>query len=90
MDITTMLKNAVASGILDPVKLQEELEMYEIKKYLDQHPYDIWQGKNGYWYTYLPPKDADLTAKRRLVKKKTESSVKKTIVAFIRVWKIFI
>ena len=41
MDITTMLKNAVESGILDPVKLQEELEMYEIKKYLDQHPYDI-------------------------------------------------
>lgn len=84
MDITTMLKNAVESGILDPVKLQEELEMYEIKKYLDQHPYDIWQGKNGYWYTYLPPKDADPTAKRRLVKKKTESSVQQTIVAFYK------
>lgn len=84
MDLTEMLKSALDSGIIDPVKLQEQIEMYENLKYLEMHPYEIWQGKNTFWYTYLPVQSVDTTAKRKLVKKKTEQLLKQAIVKYYK------
>lgn len=63
------------------VNVREVLASYEMKKYeelLAMHPYDVWQGKNGSWYTYLPDKK-----KGRILKKRaTEEKIKDCIVEF--------
>ncbi len=33
--------------------VQEQMRMKEKEKILQQHPYKIWEGKDGKWYTYL-------------------------------------
>ncbi|EXG87692.1 site-specific recombinase XerD [Clostridium sp. ASBs410] len=49
----------------------------EKQKILDSHKYEIWQGKDGYWRTYLPKED-----KRVLVKKKTLEKIHEKVVEF--------
>ena len=51
-----MLQFALESGMIDESTIQEKMEMNERKKYLEKHPYKIWKGKDGKWYTYLPDK----------------------------------
>lgn len=65
------------------IDLSEVRIKYEMKKYdelLLKHPYEIWQGKNGKWYTYLPDKK-----KGRVLKKlSTEKKIKDLIVAYYK------
>lgn len=35
------------------------------EKLLKKHPYNIWQGKDGYWYTYLPDRKKGRVQRRR-------------------------
>lgn len=57
--------------------------MREQKKYLDQHPYSIWQGKNdNKFYTYLPSENK--SNGRCLVKRKTKEEINQIVIDY---WK---
>lgn len=60
--------------------VQEIIEMENRKKILQQHKSEIWQGKNGRWYTYLP--DSTKRSGRRQIAKSTREKLENTIVAF--------
>lgn len=49
-----LLKYAVDNGMIDLSCVQEQIEMNKRKELLEKHPYKIWEGKDGKWYTYLP------------------------------------
>ena len=72
MDEKELLKYAVENGILDIALVQEQVEMNKREKILKKHPYDIWEGKDGYWRTYIPYKEKG----RKLLKKKIGSILK--------------
>ena len=50
------------------------------KKYLSRHPYQIWQNKNGRWFSYLPPEEGE--KKRRQISSKTKEELEKKIVSY--------
>lgn len=75
-----LLNYLTSNGTID---LDEVCIEYEMKKYeelLSKHPYDIWQGKNEYWYTYLP----DAKKGRVLKKRSTEQNLKNLVVEYYR------
>lgn len=47
------LKFAIDNGIIDLASIQKQVEMKEREKYLNMHPYKIWQGIDGKWRTYF-------------------------------------
>lgn len=78
-----LLTFAVENGMINLDTIREEIEMNERKKYLEMHPYKIWQGTNGKWYTYLPTKEGGRVQKSRTTQKAIEDliveSVKKDV-----------
>ena len=72
------LKYALESGIIDIAHIREEIEMKKKESALKKHTYDIWQGKNMYWYTYLP----DKLKGRCLVKKRKKEDLENAIVEY--------
>ena len=77
-----LLRYVVENGIIDIDTVQQQVEMNERRKYLEQHTFSkIWQGKNdGKWYTYLP----DEEKVRRLVKRKTKNDIEDVIVDYYK------
>lgn len=75
-----LLKTAIEDGIINISTIRAEIAMNERKKYLTQHMFEKWQGKDGYWYTYLP----DQKKGRRLVRRKQEVSVDDAIVKYYK------
>lgn len=72
------MQYALEHGIIDLAYVQEQVEMNKRKELLEKHPYKIWKGKDGKWYTYLPD-----TEKGRVLKKRTsEDKIKELIVDF--------
>ena len=60
--------------------MQEMIEMQKRKQILANHPYEIWTGKDGKWYTYLP----DGENGRKKVKRSTKESVETRIIEYWR------
>lgn len=76
---TNLLKYATDHGIIDIPQVMQEIEVSIRKEILDKHPYTIWQGDRGYFFTYLP------NGKSRVrVKRKNLSDLEDVIVKF---WK---
>lgn len=75
-----MLQFAIENGMLDESTIQEKMIMNERKKYLEKHPYKIWEGKDGKWYTYLPNGDG-----RRLVKRTNEKTLQDEIIKYYKI-----
>ena len=48
-----VLQYALENGMIDLAYVREQIEMNKRKEVLEKHPYSIWEGKNGYWYTYI-------------------------------------
>ena len=67
------MKLAVADGITDIDTVQQQVEMSERKKYLESHKYKIWQGSNGFWYTYLEG--------RKLIKRKNKRDLENIVIS---------
>ena len=59
------LKYLIDSGIIDIPNIQSIIEMKKRQELINNHPYKIWEGSNGKWYTYLPDE-----MKGRILKKK--------------------
>lgn len=68
-------------GMIDIAHIQCEIMEDERKKYLDMHPYSIWE-RNGYFYTYLVD---ERSKKRRQVKRKNKSDLEDVIIEHVKV-----
>lgn len=60
--------------------IQAEIMARQREKYINKHPYSIYQGKDGKWYTTLPDKEKG----RKKVKRNTEEEVDDIVFNF---WK---
>ena len=72
------MKIALQNGIISMNDIAENLKAMERKEILNNHPYKVWQGKDGKWKTFL----IDDTKKegRRQVARATKESVEDAIV----------
>lgn len=75
MSDAELLKYAVENGMIDAALVQEKIEMQKREELLNKHPYKIYQGKDGKWYTYLPDKKNGRILKKRTNKKDIEDVV---------------
>lgn len=83
-DVFDLLNDAYFRGIIDLADVQTKIDMTKREEYLNLHKekYNIWQGNNGNWYTYLP--DESKRAGRRLVKKSTLTKVESEIIDYYK------
>ena len=75
-----MLNFAISQGIIDISSVQEKIEMMKNQKYLEKHPYKIWESNDGDWYTYLPDEKKGRIQRKR----KTREEIEQVIVDY---WK---
>ena len=75
-----LLKYILEDGMIDSVYLQEQIELKKRKDLLNKHPYAIWQGYDGRWYTYFPDGERKRVRKGR----GTQKDIENLIIAF---WK---
>ena len=75
-----ILKFALENGIIDINTIQTQIEMSQRQKYLEMHIYEIWQGNNGLWYTYLP----DEKKGRCLKKRKTQQDIENCVIHYYK------
>ena len=61
---------------------KSEIEKMTNRKYLEQHSFDIWQGTDTRWRTYLP--DDTKKNKRRLIAKSTKEKIEAEIIAYYK------
>lgn len=61
--------------------IQQQIMMKEREKYLEQHQYEIYKGKDGRWCTYLP---AEKNGKRKEIRKKNRTDVEDCVIAHYR------
>lgn len=60
--------------------VQNSIEAMKRDELLKKHSYEIWEGKDGKWYTYLPSKDGGRTLKKR----KSRKDLEKVIIDFYK------
>lgn len=70
-----LLKDAVDSGIIDLSDVKHKLEMVKRKEILEKHPYAVYQGSDGAWYTCFPNEGGGRTKKRRVSKEVLENLI---------------
>lgn len=77
-DQDELLKFAVENGIINMNLLKEQIEQIEMKnkeKLLSQHQFKIWQGSDGYWYTYIRDDEKGRVLKKKRNKKELENLI---------------
>lgn len=77
-----ILQFIIDNGMIDISDVQNSIETMKKEELLKKHPYKIWQGKDGKWYTYLP--DESKKDGRRLVKRSEKKSLEDVVVSY---WK---
>lgn len=75
MSDAELLKFAIENGMIDTALVQQKIEMQKREELLKKHPYIIWEGKNGKWYTYFPEEEKGRVLKKRNSKKDIEDEV---------------
>ena len=70
-----LLKYAVENGMINVSYVQEQIKMKKRKELLEKHPYKIWEGKDGKWYTYIPDKKRGRILKKRITREAIENDV---------------
>lgn len=74
-----ILRFIIDRGMLDLSDVQNSMGAMKREELLKQHPYKIWQGKDGKWYTYLP--DGEGRVKK---KKSTKKEIENTVIEFYK------
>lgn len=69
------MQYVLENNIIDLSYVQEKIEMTKRKQMLGKHQYEIWQGKDEAWYTYIPDKEMGRKLKRRTCRKKLEDDI---------------
>ena len=75
-----ILQFIIDSGKIDIKDVQNSMEAMRRKELLEKHPYKIWKGKDGEWYTYLPRQGNG----RVLKKRKSKSDLEKIIIDYYK------
>lgn len=70
-----MLNYAIEQGIIDLSHIQDAVNMNKRKEILEQHPYSIWESKDGKWHTYLPDEEKGRVPRKRNSKKEIENLI---------------
>ncbi len=70
-----LFKYAVLHDKIDLLRVRQEYDMSVRKEYLQKHPYTVYQGEDGMWYTYLPDKDKGRVKKKRKTKEELEKVI---------------
>ena len=70
-----ILQFIISNGIINLSDVQNSMEAMKREELLKQHPYEIWQSKDGKWYTYLPAQGSGRILKKRKSKKDLESII---------------
>lgn len=65
----------IQSGKIDISDVQNSMEDMKRKELLEKHPYKIWEGKDGEWYTYLPKRGSGRVLKKRKSRSDLESII---------------
>ncbi len=68
-----ILRFIISSGMIDINDVQNSIEAMKRDEILKQHPYEIWESKDGKWYTYLPVENNGRILKKRKSKKDLEN-----------------
>ena len=71
---------AIEHGIIDLSKLEADVYMDKRKTYLKQHPYAIWQGNNGSWYTHIPCEN--VSSGRKKIKRSSKEKVEDAVIEY--------
>lgn len=71
----------INNGMINIDDVQNNMEAMKREKILKRHPYKIWEGKDGKWYTYLPNEEKGRILKKRATQKAIEDDV-------IEYWKV--
>lgn len=74
-----LLNYALENGIINIGTIQMQVEMNNRQKYLKEHPYSVWLGKDGFWHSYLPKGEG-----RQAIKKKTQEDIETSIINFYK------
>lgn len=72
----------IQRGIVSLSDVEKGLLMTDRQLYLPKHSYAIYQGKDGFWYSYLP--DQTKSTKRRQVKRKTQTEVEDAVIFYYK------
>ena len=75
---TELLKYALDNGIINVALVQKQVEMQKREELLNKHLYKIYQGKDEYWYSYLP----DEAKGRRKIKARKRESIEDKIIDY--------
>lgn len=75
MEDRELLQYALEHGMIDMSYVQEQIEMNKRRELLEKHPYTIWEGKDGKWYTYFPDDGGNRVLRKRKSKKLIEDSI---------------
>ena len=61
---------------------ESEIEDMNNKRYLENHKFNIWQGTDGRWRTYLP--DHEQKSKRKMIAKGTREKLETVIISYYK------
>lgn len=75
-----ILRFIIESGKININDVQNSMEAMKRKELLEQHPYKIWQGKDGEWYTKLIAKDGT----KKLRHRKTRNELENVIIEHVQ------
>lgn len=85
-EILSGIKKLKSSGDFDKIDLSrldcfmDELKIVKKEELLSKHPYKIWQGKNGMWYTYIP----DEKGGRKLRYRNSKIEIENLVIRYFR------
>ena len=74
-----ILQFIINNGIININDIQNSMEAMKRKELLEKHPYKIWQGKDGKWYTYIPDGEG-----RKLKKRIMQESIEDDVIEYWR------
>ena len=75
MNTFDLLMYASSHDMIDLGRVQEQFNMETRKELLQKHPYKIWEGKNGKWYTYIK-----VGEERKLKKRLTQTAIEDLVL----------
>lgn len=65
----------IDNGIINLNDVQNSMEAMKKKELLAKHPYKIWQGKDGEWYTKLVAEDGSKKLRHRRTREELENVI---------------
>lgn len=84
MEDQELLKYAIEHDMISMSYIKDKYEMDKRKKYLEKHPYAVWEGRNGFWYTHFPLKGGGRCSNPRCLTQKSRRNGLKS--RFLGLW----